>query len=218
VCIDPDRVAAARFLEQQGCDLLLSDDGLQHYRLGRAMEIAVVDGRRLLGNGYCLPVGPLREPSIRLREVDLVVVNSPDAEHQRALEALVVPQEVYSMQINPEHWVRLVDDAVLPLDTLAPQTVVDAIAGIGNPQRFYDTLRQLLLNPVARDFPDHHHYSADDFSFAGSSPLVMTAKDAVKCRAYARPDWYSLAVAAVLDDCFWQAFDAKIAALGVTPV
>ena len=206
VCVGPDRVAAARLLEDKGCDLLLSDDGLQHYRLGRDIEMAVVDGQRGLGNGYCLPVGPLRETAERLLAVDWVVVNSPAANF-----ALPLDEPVYTiaMDIQPQHWVRMVDGECLPLSHLQGQQV-HALAGIGNPQRFYRSLHSLGLTLEPHDFPDHHSYTAAELQFAPPRPLVMTEKDAVKCQAFAQPDWYYLAVQAHLPEVFWQALDGKL--------
>lgn len=208
VCVDADRVAAARALERAGCDILLSDDGLQHYRLGRALEIAVVDGQRGFGNGFCLPVGPLREPVSRLKKVDLVVINS--AEKSLPVSASL---ETFSMVIAPQAWVGVAGGQVFALSHLAPGSRVHAVAGIGNPQRFYITLSKLHLATVQHDYPDHHTYSMTDFDFAEDLPVVMTAKDAVKCQAFAKPDWYYLAVAAILPETFWQALDARIATI-----
>lgn len=205
VCVGADRVASARLLQQQGCNILLSDDGLQHYRLGRALEIAVIDGQRGFGNNFCLPVGPLRESSKRLREVDLVVVNGAS---QAVLPKL---SEVHQMTILARHWVRVKDDEQLPRNYFPPATAVHAVAGIGNPERFYQTLRALKLDVHSHDFPDHHAYAEQDFDFAEQLPVVMTAKDAVKCRDFARADWYSLVIDADLPERFWQRFDTLIA-------
>lgn len=208
VCVAADRVAAARALEALGCDILLSDDGLQHYRLGRTLEIAVVDGQRGFGNGYCLPVGPLREPVARLKTVDMVVINSAE-------QCLPMPEgiEIFSMAIAPQAWCNLVQEQCFDLDYFDRGSRVHAVAGIGNPQRFYTTLDKLQLVLVEHDFPDHHRYSADDFNFSEKLPIIMTAKDAVKCQSFARSDWYYLAVGAALPDYFWQVFDARIAAI-----
>ncbi|WP_111641911.1 tetraacyldisaccharide 4'-kinase [Marinimicrobium alkaliphilum] len=217
VAIDPDRVAAGRALIAQGCTLLLSDDGLQHYRLARQLEIAVVDGQRLLGNGWRLPVGPLREPAERLNQVDLVVLNSPQAGALAALSLRCPQARIQPMQIVPGQWRRVSDDTPLALEEWRPANAVDAIAGIGNPARFFDTLTQLGLPIKAHAFADHQTYSAENLAFVRGRALVMTAKDAVKCRALARQwgeqEWYYLAVSAEPHACFWEAFDAKIAAL-----
>lgn len=206
VCVGPDRVASANYLQAQGCNILLSDDGLQHYRLGRTLEIAVVDGERGFGNGQCLPVGPLREPVARLSSVDMVVVNGETNAS--------FPPEIksrFTMTMLPAAWIRLTDQQKFPLPHLLPRTQVHAVAGIGNPQRFYRSLRALGLTPIEHDFPDHHVYAAHELKFSETSPLVMTTKDAVKCRAFAGDDWYSLIVNARLPDTFWTDFDARLA-------
>lgn len=206
VCVGADRVAAARVLEDQNCDVLLSDDGLQHYRLARDIEIAVVDGERGLGNGWRLPVGPLREPKARLKTVDWVVVNSPvDNFLLPGLEDLFyVP-----MQINTQDFIHLQSGEKI-VATRFYSTQVNAVAGIGNPQRFYDTLTKLGITAELHAFPDHHTYTATDLQFANNLPVVMTEKDAVKCREFAQPNWFYLPISASLPDSFWQAFLQKL--------
>jgi tetraacyldisaccharide 4'-kinase len=200
VCVGADRIAAARVLEDENCDILLSDDGLQHYRLARDIEIAVVDGQRGLGNGWRLPVGPLRESKARLKTVDWVVVNSPSDNF--ALPGLAdlfyVP-----MQICAHELVNLQSGEKISAAEFN-STSVHAVAGIGNPQRFQDTLTQLHA------FPDHHTYSASDLQFANNVPVVMTEKDAVKCREFAQPHWFYLPIVANLPDSFWQALLQKL--------
>jgi tetraacyldisaccharide 4'-kinase len=208
VCIAPDRVAAARLLAAQGCNIILSDDGLQHYRLGRDIEIAVVDGMRLFGNRWCLPVGPLREPISRLKTVDMVIVNHPQG-------ALSFPAGVkyFGMCMQPVAWKKISDGELLPLNYIKPETTLHAVAGIGNPQRFFNTLTELSLRFSERVFPDHHPFTANDFAVAANDCVVMTEKDAVKCKAFAKSTWYSLVVKAQLDDAFLQSFDEKLKTL-----
>lgn len=207
VAVGPDRLATGKLLEDQGCDVLLSDDGLQHYRLARDIEIAVVDGTRGLGNGWRLPVGPLREPASRLNEVDWVVVNSPSDSFSLSSPAgdacFYVP-----MEIRPHKLFNLASGAEVEFDSLPRQ--VDAIAGIGNPQRFVATLQQLGFDPRLHSFPDHHAFSASDLQFAGALPLVMTEKDAVKCKAFAQDNWFYLSITAELPETFWMAFAQKL--------
>ncbi len=205
VSVGPDRPACARLLVDMGCDIILSDDGLQHYRLGRDMEIAVVDAARAFGNGQCLPVGPLREPLSRLDTVDIIAVNGTVS------LPVSLPRPPFHFILVPRHWQRLSDDGVLPLASLPPGTRVHAVAGIGNPQRFYQTLRELRLDPVEHDFPDHHAYDARDLAFDEPLPVVMTAKDAVKCRVFARENTFSLVVEAQPGPDFWSAFDQQLA-------
>lgn len=206
VCVGADRIASARLLEDEGCDVLLSDDGLQHYRLGRAIEIAVIDGQRGVGNGFRLPVGPLRESVSRLKTVDWVVVNSPTDNFQlpQLPELFYIP-----MQIKPAALINMQSGQPVAIATFNEQRV-HAVAGIGNPERFYQTLDQCSLKPIAHRFPDHHIYTATDFNFDEHLPVVMTEKDAVKCRTFAQADWYYLPVTAELPESFWQALGARL--------
>lgn len=206
VCVGSDRLAAARVLEDQGCDLLLSDDGLQHYRLGRDIEIAVVDGQRGVGNGWRLPVGPLREPLSRLSTVDWVVVNSPAPHFELTglADLYFIP-----MQIHARALVNLVTGDTYEIASLSAQPV-NAVAGIGNPQRFINTLSEAGITSHLHAFPDHHAYSASDLKFDNVWPVVMTEKDAVKCKDFAQPNWYYLSINASLPDAFWPAFAQRI--------
>ena len=176
-----DRVAAARSLVRRfGCDVVVSDDGLQHYRLARDLEIAVLDGRRRHGTGRCLPAGPLREPVSRLRSVDFVV-----AKEGRAREG------EYRMELTGRTLRRVADDAVSIDAAELSSSPVHAVAGIGNPASFFGRLRDLGLGIVPRVFPDHHPFSAGDIEFPDGQPVIMTEKDAVKCRGFAgKRHWY----------------------------
>ncbi|MET0378568.1 MAG: tetraacyldisaccharide 4'-kinase [Spongiibacteraceae bacterium] len=209
VVIAPDRVAAAKFLlEQHACDVIISDDGLQHYRLQRDFEIAVIDGRRGLGNGHCLPVGPLREDASRLDSVDAVLVNTPTA------DAVERQAHYHAFHLQPRAFVALDDGSeILPADW--PKLRVHAVAGIGNPGRFFDTLRGLGLDVIEHVFPDHHPFVAGDLAFADALPVVMTEKDAVKCVALERGaiDCWYLAVDAVLPDFLITSLIGRIASL-----
>lgn len=172
-------------------DVLLCDDGLQHLALARDIEIAVIDGARGLGNGHRLPWGPLREGARRLDSVTAVVVNGEN------LTALRCAAPTYAMHLqvgvlrnlhDPARTAALVDFIGRP---------VAALAGIGNPQRFFDQLSRLGLTPVTHAFPDHHRFVATDLP---SGPVIMTTKDAVKCAAFAHPDCWALEVDAVVED------------------
>ena len=207
VCIDADRVAAARTLVQAGCTVLLSDDGLQHYRLGRDIEIAVVDAARGLGNGHCLPVGPLREPAARLQAVDFVIANQTQDDRESDIVS-----GAFKMRLQPKHWFRVQDLEVLPLEQIPRGSGVHAVAGIGNPQRFFDTLTRLGLAPQCHIYRDHHVFTPANFRFQTPLPVVMTSKDAVKCQPFAQPDWLALEVDAVIDKRFWPALDAALEA------
>ena len=192
VWIGADRVAAGeRLLQAQPeCSVIVSDDGLQHYRLERDFEIAVLDGERGLGNGLSLPAGPLREPAARLREVDAVVVQGRTGLAHTPSYPMTLEGRQFQNLLNPEH---LVDAQYFK------GRRVRAIAGIGNPQRFFAHLRALGLSFEARAFPDHHAYTANDFSPDGADAIVMTEKDAVKCAGFASEKFWALPVDAVPD-------------------
>lgn len=192
VVVAPDRVAAARhLLADHPVNVLVSDDGLQHYRLARNLEFCVVDGARGLGNGALLPAGPLRELPTRLREVDAVIVNGQGW----------VPEGVspLHMRLELQQALRLQDGHPQPLVEWAGQTV-HAVAGIGHPQRFFDQLTALGLRVIPHAFADHHAYSAGDLAFEDASAVLMTEKDAVKCIAFAQPHWWSVPVEAAFSE------------------
>lgn len=190
LAVAPDRVAAARLLiAQGGVDILVADDGLQHYALTRDLEICVIDGVRGLGNGALLPAGPLREPAARLREVDLIVVNGGSWNGEGA------PQ--VTMQLEGAEAVNLVDGLRKPLPTFAGRQV-HAMAGIGHPKRFFAALRAQGVLVIEHAFADHHAYQAADLEFGDALPVLMTQKDAVKCMAFARPHHWSVPVDARL--------------------
>ncbi|MGR8933419.1 MAG: tetraacyldisaccharide 4'-kinase [Gammaproteobacteria bacterium] len=195
MAVGPLRIEAARLLlENAACDVILSDDGLQHYALGRTLEIAVVDGERRFGNGYCLPAGPLREPVSRLRDVDITVCNGAA---QSAHE--------YSMQVVGDEAVNLLSGEHRPLSFFAGRNC-HAVAGIGNPQRFFGLLQHAGIVCTAHVFPDHYAYRAADIDFPDDKPVLMTEKDAVKCRGFAHAnDWY-VPVRAVLQTGFNERF------------
>lgn len=183
VVIAHDRLAAARYLiEHAAIDIILSDDGLQHYALPRSVEIVVLDGERGLGNGFSLPAGPLREPASRLQEVDFVVVNG-------ATNAVFHPVQLVT-QVMPEYWVAVASGEIMPLEALEGR--VHAVAGIGNPGRFFNTLRSLGLDVIEHPFPDHHHFVFSDLDFSDGFPVVMTEKDAVKCSFFSKEKVYAL--------------------------
>jgi tetraacyldisaccharide 4'-kinase len=157
-------------LENERVDVVLSDDGLQHYRLARTFEIAVVDGARGMGNGLCLPAGPLREPPSRLQEVDAIVVNGPGWGHAGVFRAEAVVTKVY----------RLKDGAERALESFRGKPV-HAVAGIGNPQRFFDLLSDFGLDVEAHPLEDHAEITLDELTFDEPGAVLITEKDAVKC-------------------------------------
>lgn len=193
VVIGADRLAAAqRLIAEEKPAVILSDDGLQHYALPRTIEIAVLDGSRGLGNRLCLPAGPLREPPSRLREVDFVVINGNRQQGFRADEL--------SVMLEPQGWLPVGATDLLPLSFLPAGCTVHAVAGIGNPARFFATLRDLGLQIIEHPLPDHHGFRAADLVFNDGLPVVMTEKDAVKCAGIAPGNAYALRVAMPLPD------------------
>jgi tetraacyldisaccharide 4'-kinase len=191
-----DRVAAAQALVRQGVDVILSDDGLQHLRLRRSCELVVIDGSRGFGNARVLPAGPLREPVSRLAEVDIVVVNGA-AEHGslNALESSIKPPAL-RMTLLPGHAARLEHrEELRPLEEFRGRAV-HAVAGIGNPERFFRDLRARGLEIIEHAFPDHHAFTPGDLAFADDYPVLMTEKDAVKCATFANPRWWLVPTAA----------------------
>ena len=194
---DRARVAQALLTAHPECDVIVSDDGLQHYQLARNIEVAVIDGDRKFGNGWMLPAGPLREPLARLASVNAVVVNGTGAADMPRNAAcsfrMALQGASFRNLLNPEHWVGA--------EYFSGRTM-HAIAGIGNPARFFSHLQRLGLTFTACPFPDHHTYSSADLAVFGQSELVMTEKDAVKCRKFANEHWWALVVEAELDPGF----------------
>ncbi|SDW26452.1 tetraacyldisaccharide 4'-kinase [Thiocapsa roseopersicina] len=199
VVAGPDRVAAGALALSGGdVDILLADDGLQHYRLARDIEIAVVDGARGLGNGRCLPAGPLREPRGRLTTVDLVLTNGDGAGDAMG--------GGYRMRLIPGAAVNLRDPAVSrPIADFIGRPVF-AVAAIGNPERFFAMLRGLGLEVEGRVYPDHYPFAPSDLMAWPAGPVLMTEKDAVKCARFASEDHWFLPVEAELDTAFVEAF------------
>ena len=186
-----DRVAAAKALVAHGVDLIIADDGLQHLRLARDCEIVVVDGSRGFGNGRLLPAGPLREPASRLLSADFTVVNGR-AEHTSLTRAPpLLPAEIMIMT-TVATVARSVDGRGddRPLETFRGLRV-HAVAGIGNPARFFRALQSHGIEAVEHPFADHYPFAAPDLEFGDALPVLMTEKDAVKCREFANPRlWY----------------------------
>ncbi|MBV8144878.1 MAG: tetraacyldisaccharide 4'-kinase [Gammaproteobacteria bacterium] len=192
--IGSDRLAAARALAADGAEVIVADDGLQHLRLARVCEIVVIDGERGVGNGRLLPAGPLREPAARLRQADAIVVNG-DMAHGSL--AALLPAGVLGMQLTGSEAVSLDERERRPLDSFQGQRV-HAVAGIGNPQRFFRELRAHGLQVIEHAHPDHHPLSAAELTFADPLPVLMTEKDAVKCTAFAQAGLWYVPVAAQL--------------------
>jgi tetraacyldisaccharide 4'-kinase len=201
VAVGRDRPAAARLLLDAGCDVVIADDGLQHYALVRDVEICVIDGVRRFGNRRLLPAGPLREPLGRLERVDLRVCNG----------GVPVDGE-YLMQLQGGEVVSLCDGHRRPLADFADQRI-HAVAAIGNPSRFFSSLRAAGVEVIEHAFADHHGFTADDLDFGDQLPLLMTDKDAVKCRRFARSHWWRVPVQADLPPAFYDALTERLAGL-----
>ena len=190
VWVGPDRVGVAAALRatHDDVDVLVLDDGLQHYRLRRDLEVAVVDSRGF-GNGFLLPAGPLREPAWRLQSVDAVV------SHDSSIRG-------YSMQLEGEVLHRMTDARDRRAASAFAGQKVHAVAGIGDPNRFFVHLAKLGLRVLPHPFADHHAFSPRDLEFGDDLPVLMTEKDAVKLRHGAQPQWWVLPVTAKLDPAF----------------
>jgi tetraacyldisaccharide 4'-kinase len=192
VVVCPDRVAAIHhLLAEKDVDVILSDDGLQHYKMHRDMELVVIDGQRGLGNGKCLPAGPLRESARRLSGVDYIVVNGSH-------DDLEIPngESAIQMKLKARTIINLSTADETDVSQWCHGQFVHAVAGIGNPERFRDTLTTLGLRPQLHRFPDHHRFVEGDLDFDDDWPIIMTAKDAVKCELLAGPNCWFLAVEA----------------------
>ncbi len=199
--IDPDRPRAVRaLLAQEPLDLILSDDGLQHYRLARDLELVLIDAARGLGNRRCLPAGPLREPVERLADVDACLYNGAAADCA----------DGFAFNLQPSALVHLASGERYPLDHLPAGQAVHGVAGIGNPQRFFATLEALHWRPVPHPFADHAAYGPEDLRFTPALPVLMTEKDAVKCRGFAAADWWYLAVDGQPSPAFVAWFDGQL--------
>lgn len=199
--IDPDRSRAVQaLLASEPLDLILCDDGMQHYRLARDLELVLIDAARGLGNGRCLPAGPLREPAERLREADAVLFNGASADRA----------DGFGFRLQPSSLVNLRTGERRALDHFPAGQRLHAVAGIGNPQRFFNTLLGLNWQPVPHAFADHAQFSAQSLAFSPPLPLVMTEKDAVKCRAFAADDWWYLAVETQPTPAFSAWFDNQL--------
>ncbi len=216
VVIDADRAAAVKSLEHHyDCNVILSDDGLQHYAIERDIEIAVLDGPRGLGNGELIPAGPLREKPERLEEVDYIICNGESS--------LSFNKPTYAMTLKPRHLCQLISGEIFPIsymieemtksrevnknvgikgESIVAKKKVHAIAGIGNPERFFASLCDCGFDIISHVFDDHHAYNLEDISFDDDYEIIMTEKDAVKCMDFARKiDWY-VSVDAIIDEGF----------------
>ena len=195
VVVDPNRGRAVeKLVESFSCDLILSDDGLQHYRLHRDVEIAVVDGRRRFGNGYTLPAGPLRESSRRLKEVDFIIQNG----------GIVEPDDpgTYIVQLETSGLRRFGSSELIGFDQWVESTNIHAVAAIGHPERFFESLRKMGFKVDSEPKNDHQTLTARDIGFDDDLPVVITAKDAVKYQDLVPDNLWVLEVEMALDNEF----------------
>lgn len=187
VIVSPKRVDAINFVETHtDCDVIVSDDGLQHYAMARNIEIAVVDTRRF-GNGQLMPAGPLREPAKRIESVDFVVARGNPMVGE------------FSYRLKNTGFVNVLDQRCFDRLPGGLNQTIHAVAGIGNPPQFFEQLQALGFEVIEHPFPDHHRYAADDIRFDDDKLVVMTEKDAVKCRPFASPTCWYLKVDAEID-------------------
>ena len=175
VWVDRDRVRAARALAELGVDVVISDDGLQHHKLPRDLSILMIDGRRRFGNGLCLPAGPLREPRSAATRADFIVVTGGTAGPGEYAMELVPGERV--VQVGKHRGQRSLSEWV--------SRPVHAVAGIADPERFFQALEAHGLEVIRHPYPDHYRYRAEDLQFNDPYPILMTEKDAVKCRVFA---------------------------------
>ncbi|TNC82714.1 MAG: tetraacyldisaccharide 4'-kinase [Oleiphilus sp.] len=225
VCVCPDRRQAVHVLEQQGCDLIISDDGLQHYAMHRDIEICVFDRERLWGNGYMLPAGPLREPLSRMQDTDFIVLNGASGKGEDPRTYLQTQRElarpamsiaavpVMEMALVAGHLKRLGGEEVMDITQLAGKSI-RAIAGIGHPERFFETLRAQGAKVQSQAFGDHHQFAQADFEALNDRMIVMTEKDAVKCADLQLDNAWYLPVTAQLSDNLALAIQERLAQSG----
>ena len=213
VVIDEDRVrGCSHLLQEHGCDLILSDDGLQYYRMDRDIEIVAVDARRGLGNGLCLPAGPLREPRSRLQSVDCVVTKDGE------IEALGTPQDsTFLLKYEAVEFEHLTTGRIVTAGDWSGRKVVHACAGIGNPSSFFELLRSMGFRVIPHPFPDHERLKLTDLVFPDDAMVIMTEKDAVRCQGMELHHAWMLRVRPNLEDGFFALVDDKLRDKGYAP-
>ena len=209
VCVSPNRTEAVKkLLQETDADIIISDDGLQHYKLNRDIEIIVFDGLRGIGNNLCLPAGPLREPLERTKDADFIVSSTKRLEIDEIHEDCL-------MTYKPLEWVRLSDNKRFPANDWPLSRSVHAVAGIGNPSKFYNTLSSLGLNIMEHSFPDHYQFKEEDLDFEDNHPILMTEKDAVRCMDMNNKNlWYLSIEAEIKDRDFKEDLLSKVKAIG----
>ena len=201
--IDKNRVRAVKnLIRNHDCDVIISDDGLQHYHMGRDVEIAVIDGKRRFGNNLTFPAGPLRESKKRLDKVDFIVNNSGPTHDDEFL-----------MNISPSKFVHLKSGKSYSVEDWPMHNQIHAVAGLGNPGRFFDLLDRLGFDSIRHPFPDHHNFSSSDIFYLDHLPIVMTEKDASKCKDFDNNKIWYLTIDADVSNKFIEKLDTKLKAL-----
>jgi len=200
VAVGINRVAAAQLLiNHHSCDIILSDDGLQHYRMKRDFEIAVIDTNREFGNGFCIPAGPLREPRSRLSTTDMVIYHGKSSEDYR-----------FTLEFMDA--INLATKESRTIESFSGETV-HAVAGIGHPKRFFSQLKKAGLTVIEHAFPDHYSYEESDISYDDNYSVVMTEKDAVKCAGFSFKNCWTIPVEAKLSDALAKDMLEEVRAL-----
>ncbi len=201
--LDKNRPRAIKaLLKDNQCDVILSDDGLQHYKMDRDIEIIVLDGSRRLGNGLCFPAGPLRESSNRLKTGDYIINNGGPTEDGEIL-----------MTLQPSKFVHLSTGKSYDIDKWPMHNQVHAVAGLGNPGRFFDTLSQLNFNIERHPFADHHQFEETDLEFLDHHPIIMTEKDAARCKNFDNPRIWYLTVEPKIEEAFINDLESRVRSL-----
>ena len=207
VVVARDRVAAGQMLLDRypRCNVILSDDGLQHYRLARKVEIAVIDAARGLGNRWTLPAGPLREPASRLDSVDAVAVQKGESG-----AAEPTSENTFAMMLVGDRFVRVDDPLTSAPAAMFARRGVHALAGIGHPARFFARLAEMGIAATPHPFPDHHRFVAGDLAIADAEAILMTEKDALKCETFADERCWYLPVEARIDEGLITLVEGKL--------
>ncbi len=200
VVIAPKRSQAIRLLiEKYDCNVIILDDGLQHHALHKDFEIMLMDEARKFGNGFCLPAGPLREPLDRISRLDFLII------HGKSTDSL------YSMSLKAENFYNLLDTSITWNSQLFKNKIIYAVAGIGHPKRFFTSLQSLGLQFIEKIFPDHHNYKEKDLIFCKREDLlIMTEKDAIKCKQFAKENYWVLPVSCEINTKFIEDFLKKL--------
>ncbi len=198
IVVAKKRAEAVKHLtNNEKVDVIISDDGLQHYAMGRDIEIAVIDGVNRFGNGFLLPAGLLREPVKRLKSVDIIINNGASLDGE------------LNCEIKAESFVNIASEESQPLNYFKDKECY-AVAGIGNPTKFFKLLDELGVRSKNKAFVDHHRFVAEDFAFAEDYPIIMTSKDCVKCRHFATDQMWYLSIHAELNSDFYQQLESKL--------